>query len=588
MDDLLCNNCGAIMEGETCPKCGESLSLEGFGYEIRCAERGGGFILYKDGKGIKIVRESKRWLQSTAKEHDIPFSVLEVALITAKSTPKQKNDSTIDDKTVEIVGENLIHVSPDIGVVDGRAYVGVWLPVKITDPETELSYVSHRFYLLFSDGELVEGKPATLSNMGIYLLCNPVYAPARISVQTVLNLKELAPVDPSELLCKLLTILESYIEFDDPRYYLLNAIWVIGTYFYKRFESYPYLFLNAVKRSGKTKLLTVLSLLSYNSIFSPNMSVASLFRLINNNGSTAIFDETEDLKDPEKRADMRSLLLSGYKRGPLVYRVEEVDGSRIPVPYDVYAPKALANISGIEDVLEDRCIPQILKRGKNRIIMNRSVPLMDPIWEELRGELTKLYFEQWMRIDEVYNGLEGVEYVGNVESVGFSESQNKKNDVFFGRDWELWKPLFTVINTLFFNFPTPKKYTHSTYNTQSTLVQRTILRDLYDLAVKITDEKNAESQTDTGEAILMIGLMRGVGLDDWYTIPQIKGMIDNATYAYPEWMDNQWLGYALKRLGFTEKQRGRRGMKYRITPDSVKDMADRLGVVDPGEEVDEE
>ena len=38
-------------------------------------------------------------------------------------------------------------------------------------------------------------------------------------------------------------------------YYDLVAVWIIGTYCMPGFETYPYLFINAQKGSGKTRLL---------------------------------------------------------------------------------------------------------------------------------------------------------------------------------------------------------------------------------------------------------------------------------------------------------------------------------------------
>jgi hypothetical protein len=46
-------------------------------------------------------------------------------------------------------------------------------------------------------------------------------------------------------------------------------------------------------------------------------------------------------------------LLSGYKKGGKVYRTEKTKGERlVPEAFDPYSPKMIANISGLEDVLE--------------------------------------------------------------------------------------------------------------------------------------------------------------------------------------------------------------------------------------------
>ena len=174
---------------------------------------------------------------------------------------------------------------------------------------------------------------------------------------------------------------------------LLVGYWVIATYFHKRFSTFPYLFINAIKRAGKTKLLDVLTLLAYNAVFSPNMSTSTLFRLTQSAGATTLLDETENLEDPEKKAEFKSLLLSGYKRGSFCYRSEKENEKYVPVPFEVYSPKAIANINGISDVLEDRCIPITMKRGRNLAIINKDVPSEDPIWEKIRDNLSRLYFK---------------------------------------------------------------------------------------------------------------------------------------------------------------------------------------------------
>jgi hypothetical protein len=563
------------------------------GYLIKPADRGGGFILYsikisEEGeetrKPVDLVRQSIKWLTKTANKLKIPEDLLKEALLIAKTTPKK----TIvgNDPTVEIYTGNIELLSPDSGIYNGRAYVGIWLPVKLTDPETKISTISRRFYLCFSDGEIIRGDKATLSDLGIHLITNPIYMPPRVSVDTILSLSELSQVDPAELLNSLLEAFMTYIEFDDDRYYVLSAIWVIGTYFYKRFGAYPYLFLNAVKRSGKTKLLTILGLLSYNAVFSPNMSTASLYRLIQNAGCTLLLDETEDLNDPERRADFRSLLLSGYKRGAVVYRSEkDEEGRQTPTPFEVYGPKSLANIEGIEDVLEDRTIPIIMKRGRKRVIINREVPISDPIWVELRDKLTRLFFQEWNNIELTYNGLtpdsvvsvESVESVGSVYPRGI---ENKKNNFFSGREWELWKPILTIAYTLFKDNELRRKIFFSNPDSpEHTLVTQATLPALISLASEIIKEKETENVTDTGEALLMTALLEIVGLDGYYSLPQIKEAASGFTDQLPEYFNNTWIGKALKRLGFREKRRVSKGMQYKFTPQSVQDMADRLGLI---------
>jgi len=584
---LLCPNCGVeLTPGATeCPNCKTPITLETYGYTIRPSERGGGFLLYKGEEPIELVRESQKWMEDTAHHLRIlPSDHLNAALVKAKATPRDKTQKEDTKLEYEIATSSVLRLAPDGGVIEGRAYMGLWLPVKVTtDHGKKLDWI---FHLLFSDGELIPGDPETLSAYGIYLTTKPFYTPLKVSVEMVLNLNKLEPVDPHQLLSNLLKILSTYIEFDDPRQYVLTAIWVIGSYFYKRFSAYPYLFINAIKRSGKTKLLTVLSLLAYNAVFSMNMSTSSLFRLTQSAGATTLVDETEDLNDPERKADFRQLFNAGYKRGGYVYRSEKgPNDTFIPTPYDPYSPKGLANIKGLEDVLEDRCIPITMKRGRNQAIINRDVPIDDLIWGEMRDSLSRFYLQEYATVGQEYADTESIDDVVSVVSacsVCLGGVENKKN-LFSGRDWELWRPLLSITKKYFFIFPTPLE---PTLTTQPTLP--TPLEHLLTLAIDSITEKQAESITDTGEALLMMGLLRLVQKDAWYGLSDIKAAAALYSDELPKWFNNTWIGRALKRLGFKEKRRRGRGMEYRFTPETVKDMADRMAVELPPPEPDEE
>jgi hypothetical protein len=569
-------------------------TLEALGYAIRSAPKGGGFLLYRLGEkeeAIDIVRETQKWIEETAHTLGIqPCQALKIALIKAKATPK-KTASTSDQKNIrqfEIVTSNVFRLAPDSGVVDGRAYLGLWLPAKVTDDNgIKLQQV---FHLLFSDGELVPGDPETLGERGIYLVSNPIYTPLKISVEMALNIADLPRVNPAEVAEKIIELLKKYIEFDDPRYYVLVAVWIIGTYFHKRFACFPYLFINAVKRSGKTKLLTVLSLLTYNSVFSPNMSTASLFRLTQSAGATTLCDETEDLNDPERKGDFRQLFNSGYKRGLVVYRTEKgPNDTYVPTPYDPYSPKGLANINGLEDVLEDRCISIIMKRGRNRTIINRDVPLDDVIWVEMRDALSCLYLQGWAAVEAEYNQNQEVTNVVSVLSdvCVVKKRVQEKNNIYIARIWELWKPILSIGKHILFFSHTPQvNYTNCTNNTNNT--ELTLFEQLLDVSVDLILEKEGENTTDTGESWLLMGMLKQVVTDKYYKPKELEAAASGFVEVLPQWFNSKWIGKALKRLGFKEKRRCGRGVEYRLTPDTVKDMAERLGVYLPPTEEEAE
>jgi len=167
---------------------------------------------------------------------------------------------------------------------------------------------------------------------------------------------------------KIIKILKDYCDMKED-YYPLVSLWVIGTYFHKQFPTYPYLYFNAMKGSGKTRILKLLSNISHNGKLITSLSEAVLFRTASQ--STFCLDEFERVAGKEKQA-LRELLNASYKRGMSVERAKKFsfkgnEGYKIE-KYDLYCPIALANIWGMEDVLGDRCISLTLEKSDNPTI----------------------------------------------------------------------------------------------------------------------------------------------------------------------------------------------------------------------------
>ncbi len=101
----------------------------------------------------------------------------------------------------------------------------------------------------------------------------------------------------------------------------LIAAWIIGTYIYKELPSYPFLFLNAMKGSGKSRLLNIIKHLAWNGKVLINPTEAGIFRSAHQN--TIVLDEAENISSKEK-ATLRQLLNAGYKKGSTVERMKKV------------------------------------------------------------------------------------------------------------------------------------------------------------------------------------------------------------------------------------------------------------------------
>jgi hypothetical protein len=575
-------------------------SLEAlYGYTIRKSTNNNDLIFYwieidensqEKLHPIEEVNNTQKWLTDISTAWNIDKDTLKTAKIKAKATikKKDKNNKEIDDSPFEILTNPINRVSPDSGVIDGKPYLGVWLQVKFEGKDGG-EEIKQAFYLLFNDGELILAENQVLATKDIYLTGKPVYTELRTSIDVIVNLALLDKVNPAAIYCEIMKQLTSYIEFTgekDTRFYTLIALWIMATYYHKQFAAFPYLFINALKGSGKSKLLELISALAYNAIFSPNMSPSSLFRLTQNAGATTLLDETEDLNDPEKKAEFKSLLLAGYKRSGSAYRTEKgPDDTQVPTPYSVFSPKAIANINGLNDVLEDRCIPITMKRGRNFEIVNTEIDPLDDKWLELRDSLTRMYFQECITIADEWKKLEKIEDVfcvgseGSVGSVVKDRVLESKN-LYIARIWQLWRPIIAIAKhiQLFFN---NKDKTYTTYTNYTTYTKP--LETILSLSLDLINEKITDNDTDTGESMLIKGMLWKVSEDKFYTPNEL--CIYASSFAdfniLPEWFNNTWVGRVLKRMGFKEKRRTGAGVEYRLTPEGVKDIAERLSITLP-------
>ena len=177
--------------------------------------------------------------------------------------------------------------------------------------------------------------------------------------------EELAKKMLPDIYNRILAVLDTYLDTTKENKQII-AIWIIGTYFHKNFISFPRLFINAMKGSGKSRLLQILKALCWNATVQTNMSEAVLFR--NASKQTFLFDESEGISSKEQNT-IRELLNAGYKRGTEVKRMRKSftkEGEQqIVETFDLYSPVALANINGMEDVLGDRCVSIILEKSKD-------------------------------------------------------------------------------------------------------------------------------------------------------------------------------------------------------------------------------
>jgi hypothetical protein len=206
------------------------------------------------------------------------------------------------------------------------------------------------------------------------------------------------------------------------------ALWVMLTYVYVAWDAVPYLFVTGPAGSGKTRVFELLSRLCFRPLLSSNLSAPALFRTLHDRGGTLLLDEAERLGEGgDDVAELRSILLAGYKRGGRASRLElSGDNNYQMREFQVFGPKAIACINALPPALASRCIPVPMFRSPAGSDKPRRRLDVDPArWPRLRDALHATLLGPL--------GKSAIELAGEP---GFCPLG--------GRQYELWQPLLAL------------------------------------------------------------------------------------------------------------------------------------------------
>lgn len=377
------------------------------------------------------------------------------------------------------------------------------------------------------------------------------------------------------------TFLKVYIDMPEGHYELIT-LWILGTYLHDKFETFPYLFINAMRGSGKTRLLKIISALSYKGIMNTSMREAVLFRM---GKKTLCIDELEGIGSKEAQA-LREVLNASYKKGMKITRMKKVrtpEGEDyVTEDFEPYKPIAMANIWGMEEVLGDRCVTLILEKSGDarmtRLAENFSDdPHVVAIKSQLNGLLVYLcsffgefdILKRWnMYVNDRYNYTTTYNTYSTQttdsasvltesrlhfkhKEVDFLSMFNKIHDTNInGRNLELMMPFFMV----------------------SHFISDKTFEDVLVIASDMTKVKKDNELTESKD-VTLIDFVSKMGIGGNY----IK--IKKFTHEFREfvgsdegeekWINAHWVGRALNRLSLVkEKRRVREGIE--IVPNIQK------------------
>jgi DNA primase len=321
-----------------------------------------------------------------------------------------------------------------------------------------------------------------------------------------------AQVEPVSLLAEVRDHFRRYIWYPNDHYYDLLALWVVGTYCFLLFRSFPYIHLHSYKEAGKSLTLNVVRGLAWNAVASSSVSPAAMYRTIESCSPTFLIDEAERLgarkRDAEEVDDRLEILKAGYTVGTPVLRCS---GDNHDVQsFDVYCPKIFGSIAGIESVLSARMITLRLAR----------VPAGVPLQEFRDDQATRALFQAtrdklhcWalehgaVIAQRIEDGLDEA-LRGFGAYAGWADLRN--------RDRELWSPILTLAVL----FDDCGVETGTVVDRDQLLTVR-MLR----LAREVVEQRRAREAQEQFEVALVEGVLefldtyqadRPSGLQDWY------------------------------------------------------------------------
>jgi len=349
---------------------------------------------------------------------------------------------------------------------------------------------------------------------------------------------------------EILEILNQYLDLKE-EYYSIIALWIIGTYIHKEFDSYPYLFFNAMRGSGKSRTLRLICVLSKEGNVMASPTEAVLFRV---KGTLGI-DEFEGVANKDK-SSIRELLNGAYKKGIKIIRMKRkrtLNGEElVPEEFEPYRPIVMANINGMDEVLGDRCLTLILEKSRN--------PLKTRLVEDFENNknvqnikkkldscslcsvvVAENIYTDWNNyIIDRYKTTPTTYYTYNTLTTPTTPNLildklfNKIHDTeIIGRNLELFLPIFFLAD----------------------LISDEVFEKILKTSIEITSEKKHEEEIESFDVMVYDFISRRDEGLEYHSVKELTSEFRNFSNEDYDWLNAKWLGKALKRLNLIINKR---------------------------------
>lgn len=386
---------------------------------------------------------------------------------------------------------------------------------------------------------------------------------------------ELAKQNLGETYENIMKVIEYYMDMPQEQIQIVS-IWIIGTYFHDCFSTYPFLFINAMRGSGKTRLLRLIAHMAKggNGEVQTGITEAVLFRT----KGILVLDECESIASKDK-AILREYLNACYKKGGTVKRTKKAkfkgEDEYIVETFHPYKPIALANIFGMDEVLGDRCITFVLEKSNNPAKTKKledfeDNPEIEAIKSSLRQSSVVCAVSLRKRTNQTaWNSYINAKYndtytlttyttyttqtaLTDIERIEESAFFNKIDAIGIdGRNFELLFPLLIV-----------SKY-----------LDWSQFEELLKIGKELMKIKKEDEFAESRDVLVYEFVSKQEGGLQYHALKELC-MKFKAFVGEDEWINEKWLGRALKRLNLVlDKRREASGRFVQLNISKANDKA---------------
>lgn len=355
------------------------------------------------------------------------------------------------------------------------------------------------------------------------------------------------------------------------------ALWCLGTHFYEQFTTFPILFLNAGRGSGKTRCLGLLSHLcaGFSGKTQNNISLSSVFRT----KGVLLFDEAEKLQRSEY-LELLTLLNGCYKKGSEVTRQKKVKGKEgenfEDDKFNLYRPVAVANINGLDKVLQDRALIVYLDKTFDKVISSK-VEDFDYRLKSLKEKIRLLVSDSVNNIDNCDNLMtqwnDYLESKNKMSTVTTCTAVSTKGHTILDTKVDLFNRLWVaniVSRSLEITLP---------LILMSRKINDAVFEDTLKLCSSIANNRSENEKDDLDTLIMRFVSSKSSDIEQWHTVNTLYNEFSIfAQSSLTRELSVISFGMALDRLKLIDQRR--RTNKDRLVKLDIKHAAKRVGLFD--------